>query len=235
MTQKLPMLSEVVDAYRQLGQRLLERRPLDPRDVSMLVRLSMSKEAARAFPDLALSAGKGLIFIDDCVTTHRLYTGEHKAQVERIGSAPNYKKMLAKLESLVKDFGALTKDEEKAFRTIRFGLSDRQRYHEDDLWSKSQKGDDDAARSRAIGWLKESVSYLSRRPNYEPLMTLCEVVLNTAPGDISLDSVKRAVTPRAWLRRRFSKRGADSRRKKELNPPSLFCRLRRNFTERFAP
>lgn len=172
--------------------------------VDMLDRLGKNEDAAKAFARLALSEAKGLIFVDDCVTAHCI-KGMHKAQVEKIYSAPDYNQTLARLESVVKDLGKLTQDEDKAVRTIESGIIDRRRYHEDDLWSTSQKGDDASARSRAIGWLKESVRRLSGRPNYKPLMTLCEVVLN-APGEISLDAVKRADTPGVWLSRRFSHR-----------------------------
>jgi hypothetical protein len=202
VTQKLPTLSEVITAYQQRRHRLWTGEPLDPSDVSMLARLLVSKEAARAFAALALLESKGLIFVDDCVEAHRLYTGKHKAQVARLGRAPDYKKMQAKLESLVKDYGVLSEDVREAFGVIRCDLYYRRLHHEYDRRSRSQKSDDDPARSRAIGWLKESVSYLSRRPNYQPLITLCEVVLD-APGAISLDAVKRAVTPRGWLDRRF--------------------------------
>ena len=160
--------------------------------VDMLDRLAKDEDAAKAFARLALSEAKGLIFVDDCVTAHCIANGVHKAQVERIHSAPDYNRTLAMLELVVKDLGKLTQDEEKAFRKLDIGIFDRRRYHEDDLWSTSQKGDDESARSRAIGWLKESVSRLSGRPNYKPLMTLCEVVLNAAPGDISLDAVEKS-------------------------------------------
>ena len=169
----------------------------------MLVRLSTSKEAAGAFATLALSERNGLIFIDDCVTAHRIDTGEHKAQVERLRRVPNYKKLQAKLESLVKDYGVSTEHVREAFRVIRVDLYCRQRDHEYDLRSTSRKGDQSSAHSRAIGWLKESVRRLSGRSNFEHVATLCDAVLNT--GDpISLDAVKRAVTPTKWLDRRFT-------------------------------
>jgi hypothetical protein len=168
----------------------------------MLVRLSNSREAARAFAALALSESKGLSFIDDCVTAHRYDTGKHEAEVNRLRREPNYKKLQAKLESMVKEYGALPEHVREAFGVIRVDLYYRQRDHEYTVRSRSQKGDKESARSRAIGWLKESVRRLSGRPNYKPLMTLCEVVLN-APGEISQDALKRAVTPREWLDKRF--------------------------------
>jgi hypothetical protein len=202
VTQKLPTLSEAVDAYQQLGHRLWSGDPLDPRDVEMLGRLSAWPEAQRAFADLELSESKGLILIDDCVTAHRIDIGEHKAQVETLRRAPDYKKMQAKLESLVKEFRVLTEDVREAFGVIRVALFYLDRDLEYALRSTSRKGDKASARSRAIGWIKESVRRLSGQDNFEHVATLCDAVLNTGDA-ISLDSVKRAVTPRKWLDKRF--------------------------------
>jgi hypothetical protein len=204
VTQKPPTLSEVITAYQQFGYGLVTREPFDPADVSMLVRLSTSKEAAGAFAALGLSEAKHLTFVDDCVEAHRIDTGKHKAQVERLRRAPNYKKLQEKLESLVKDYGVLTEDVREAFRVIGVDLYYRQRDHEYDLLSTSRKGDKASARSRAIGWLKESVRRLSGQDNFEHVATLCDAVLNTGDA-ISLDSVKRAETPTKWLDRRFNK------------------------------
>jgi hypothetical protein len=202
VTQKLPTLNEAVDAYQQLGHRLWSGDPLDPRDVEMFGRLSTSKEAARAFAALALLESKGLIFVDDCVEAQRLYTGKHKAQVERLGRAPDYNKTLAKLESLVKDYGVLSEDVREAFGVIRCDLYYRDLHHQYDRRSKSRKGDEFSASSRAIGCLKESVHRLSEKPNLKHVMTLGDAVLNT-DEPISLDAVKRAVTPSEWLNKRF--------------------------------
>jgi hypothetical protein len=87
---------------------------------------------------------------------------------------------------------------------MRVALFDRRRRHEYDLRSTSRKGDKASARSRAVGWLKESIRRLSGQDNFEHVATLCDAVLNTKDA-ISLDSVKRAVTPREWLDKRFNK------------------------------
>jgi hypothetical protein len=202
MTQTPTTLSEVVATYQHRGHRLWNDEPLNPADVSMLVRLSTWPEAPGAFAALELSETKGLWFMDDCVTAHRIYTGEHKAQAERRRRAPDYKKMQAKLESLVKDIGALTEDVREAFSVIRVALYYRRLNHEYDRRSRSRKGDKKSARSRAIGWLKESVLRLSGQDNFEYVATLCDAVLNTDDA-ISLDSVKRAKAPTKWLDRRF--------------------------------
>ena len=91
----------------------------------MLDRLSTSKEAAQAFAALALSGNKALLLIDACMEAHRLDTGEHEAQVERLRRFPDYKETQAKqaeLELRVKDFGALTEDVRAAFDVIRATL-----------------------------------------------------------------------------------------------------------------
>jgi hypothetical protein len=150
VTQTPPMLSEVIGAYLAYPQWLRFA------DVDMLVRLSNSREAARSFAVLELSERNALTFIDDCVEAHRIDTGKHKAQVERLRGAPDYKKMQAKLESLAKDYGAMTEDVREAFGAIRVALSYRARGLEYAVRSTSRKGDDASARSRAIGWLKES-------------------------------------------------------------------------------
>jgi hypothetical protein len=53
----------------------------------------------------------------------------------------------------------------------------------------SRRGDDAAARSRAIGWIKMSVRRLSKKPHLDHVITLCDFALG---GDVSLDAVKRA-------------------------------------------
>jgi hypothetical protein len=119
VTHQPPTLRKVIAAYQRHGHRLWTGEPLDPPDIEMLVRLSTSKEASRAFAALELSEGKGLWVVDDCVEAHRLDTGKHKAHVEGLRRAPDYKKMQAKLESLVEAFGALTEDVREAFGVIR--------------------------------------------------------------------------------------------------------------------
>jgi hypothetical protein len=202
-------LSVAIDAYRRTC-----RKPLAVDEGRMLDRLTQSKDAAKAFAELDLSEAKGRTFINDCVQAHRFDQGEHTAQMERLRHVPDLKKMQAKLESLVKDFGALTEDVEEAFRVISVELYYRRLHHGDDLLSTSRKGDKTSARSRAIGWLKESVRRLSGQPNQKPLMTLCDVVLNTAEP-ISLDALKRAVTPTEWLDRRRRNKGVRVRGKKK--------------------
>ncbi len=169
----------------------------------MLDRLSTSNEAAEAFTALALSEAKGLTFVKDCLTAHRLDKGEHKRQVERLRSVPDHKKMEAKLNALEKYIGASTEHDLEAVRMMRVALYYRQLHHEEDLRSTSRKGDKASARSRAIGWLKESVCRLSGRPNYKHLRILCGIVLGTRRST-SLYAVKRAVTPRDLLARRFT-------------------------------
>ena len=101
-------LSVAVDAFRQARPKPLAESEGEMLDrlagsedaakafaesgVDMLDRLAKDEDAAKAFARLALSEAKGLIFVDDCVTAHRIAKGEHKAQVERIRSAPDYKK-----------------------------------------------------------------------------------------------------------------------------------------------
>jgi hypothetical protein len=202
VTQKLPTLKEIITAYRQRDRRLWTGEALGPADVGMLVRLSESKEAARAFADLALSENKGLIFIDDCVTAHRIDIGEHKAHVERLRKVPDHKKMVAKLDALEKYIGASSEQDIEAVRMMREALYYRHLHHEYERRSTSRKGDKASARSRAIGWLKESVRRLSGQDNFEHVATLCDALLNTGDA-ISLDSVKRALTPKEWLDKRF--------------------------------
>jgi hypothetical protein len=95
-----------------------------------------------------------------------------EALVKPLRRAPDYKQLLVGLEALAKDFdgklpegarerfGALCllpDDVREPFGVIRVDLYYRQRDHEYNLRSMSRKGDKWSARSRAIGWLKESV------------------------------------------------------------------------------
>ena len=169
----------------------------------MLDRLSKSQEMAEAFAPWALSGNKALLLIDACVEAHRLDTGEHEAQVERLRRFPDYKETQAKqaeLESRVKDSGAWTENVRAAFDVIRTTLALHNDIREFNSRATSQKAVKAAARSRAIGRLKESVRVLSRRPNIRHVIILCEVVLDAA-GEISLDAVKDAMTPSEWLDR----------------------------------
>ncbi len=168
----------------------------------MLGRLSASRFAAQAFAALALPESKGLILIDDCVEARRIDAGKHKAQVEGLGREPNYKKLQAKLESLVKDLGVLPEHVREAFGVIRIALFYRHLDREYNRRSTSRKGDKWPAQSRAIGWVKESVRRLWGQDNFEHVAILCVAVFDTDDA-ISLDSVKRAVTPREWLDKRF--------------------------------
>jgi hypothetical protein len=203
VTQTLLTLREAIMAYQQRGYRLgAYGERLDDSDVSMLDRLLRWEAAPTAFAALTLSENKGLILIDDCVTAHRIDTGEHKAQVERLRKVPDHKKMVAKLDALEKYIGTSSEHDIEAVRMMRVALYYRHLHHEYDRRSTSRKGDKASARSRAIGWLKESVRRLSGQDNFERVATLCDAVLNTDDA-ISLDSVKRALTPREWLDRRY--------------------------------
>ena len=64
---------------------------------AMLARLRVSGEAAEAFANLLLSGTKGLIFIRDCVVSHRYAHGEHAKQIEAFRSAPKPEKARAAL------------------------------------------------------------------------------------------------------------------------------------------
>jgi hypothetical protein len=158
--------------------------------------------AAKALDNIAPPEMKALFLVDDCVTAHRYYTGEHEAQVERLHSEPNYQTLRAKLESLAKDYGVFPEDIRESFGRIRVDLYYRQSDHEYNVRSISRKGDKVSARSRAVGWVKESVRRLSGQGNFEHVATLCDVVLDT-DQPISLDAVRRAITPREWLDKRF--------------------------------
>jgi hypothetical protein len=185
-------LSVAIDSYRGACQ------PLTADEGRILDRLTQSGDAAKAFTALGLSEVKGRRFIKDCVQAHRFDHVEHRTHVERLRY---FEKMLAKLEALEKYIGASTEDDVEAVRMMRVALYYRRGRHQYDLLSTSRKGDKASARSRAIGWLKESVRRLSGRPNHDHLMTLCNVVFDKR---ISLDAVKRAVTPKEWLDKRFS-------------------------------
>jgi hypothetical protein len=148
---------------------------------------------------------------------HRRMQSRLEALVKPLRRAPDYKQLLVGLEALAKDFGGklpegarehfgalrlLPDDVREPFGAIRVALSYRARDLEYAVRSTSRKGDKASARSRAIGWLKESVRRLSGQDNFEHVATLCDAVLNTEDA-ISLDSVKRAVTPKEWLDKRF--------------------------------
>ena len=146
-------LPAAIAAYRQH-----DGKPLDLADECMLDRLSKSREMAEAFATWALSGNKALLLIDACVEAHRLDTGEHEAQVERLRRFPDFKETQAKqaeLESRVKDSGAWTENVRAAFDVIRTTLALHNDIREFNLRATSQKAVKAAARSRAIGRLKD--------------------------------------------------------------------------------
>ena len=61
MTQTPTTLGQVIATYQQRGHRLWNEDPHDPADISMLVRLSASKEAAKAFTGIPAEAKKALV------------------------------------------------------------------------------------------------------------------------------------------------------------------------------
>jgi hypothetical protein len=64
----------------------------------------------------------------------------------------------------------------------------------------SRRSDPAAARSAAVGWIKESVQHLSGNANLEQVRVLAEATLGCAPGVLTIDTVRKAVGPRAAVR-----------------------------------
>jgi hypothetical protein len=62
-----------------------------------------------------------------------------------------------------------------------------------------RKRDVASARSRGIGWIKESVALASGNPNLRAVATIAEAALGM--GEITIEAVKKATTPRDLIRK----------------------------------
>jgi hypothetical protein len=173
-------LSRAIDAYRAKPfVPGIGFCPLTQDDEIMLDRLRASKDAAKAFAKFLLDEAKGAIFISDCVMAQRYATGEHAKQVR--SRIP-----LTALSKARKKFGDLKDSLQEAWLlavcseeidSVALAINNENFYRRRWDRSLSRKGDQDAADSRAIGWVKESVARLSGRPHLETVRIIAAVVL----------------------------------------------------------
>jgi hypothetical protein len=186
-------LSEVIDAY------MVREPELGFEDVMTLIRLLTADEAAETLAGLDLTRDESLTLIDDCVTARQLYAGEHQAHAEALRATPDPDEMWTKLAELAIHIGASDEHDREAIRRMSVALGARIRRHEYEQQSTSRRGDKEAGRSEAIGWLKSSVLRLSGKANVKSVAVLSSVVLD---AEISNAAVKGAVTKEELIDRR---------------------------------
>jgi hypothetical protein len=95
---------------------------------------------------------------------------------------------------------------DEAMRTLyqaTHSLEDRGRLMREGL---TRRKDSVTARSRGIGWVKESVHALTGRPNHEAVMTLCDYAL-VRKAKTTLEEVKSALGPAARRAKARRQRG----------------------------
>jgi hypothetical protein len=167
-----------------------------------LDRYAASEGAIRALVALKLDERKAATFVAACTIAFRLDTGAHKAQLQALRAAPDYEKWLASLNEM-RSFLGRREDCRTAVDILRAATLLSRGFRDDNLRSISQKGDATAARSRAVGWVKGSVRWLSGKANVKHVAALAGVVLDAWIG---LEAVKKAKTPSGLVGRRSNKR-----------------------------
>lgn len=208
MTNPPSALSRAIDAHGAGPYVPDVRNPrLTQDDAHMLDHLRDSKLAQKAFNELRLDEAKWPIFIGDCVVAHRYANGMHAEEVEIFRSAPDPDKARAALAEVVSFFRG------SIFETIHDGpdpgtlgeaiallaqaIDREERYRKE--YHPSQKGGVGAAKSRAIGWLRASVSRLTGIPNLKLVAAIVDAVLGLKDCTTTVDDVKNAITPSKFL------------------------------------
>jgi hypothetical protein len=201
-------LSRAVDAH---GARPYVPDVRNPRltqdDAHMLDRLQASKLAQKAFEELRLDEAKWPIFIGDCVVAHRYANGMHAEEVEIFRSAPDPDKARVALAEVVSFFRG------SIFETIHDGpdpgpigeaiallaqaIDREKRYRKE--YHPSQKSGVGAAKARAIGYLRASVSRLTSIPNHKLVAAIVDAVLGLKDLTTTVDDVKNAITRSQFL------------------------------------
>jgi hypothetical protein len=236
--QALLALPAAIAAYRQAEQGLsaeegaaLDRLAAAQEAAQFFAFLPLADDEGGFSAD-----AKGRIFVADCVTAFRFDKGEHRAQIEKLKAASAaHEEAQAHLDKLRAYFGVVEpsgadfdvvetpapaepsrslqeKLDRRAYRPLRSlqrELDDDRRAIEEVRRSISRKGDATAARSRAIGWLKESVKRLcaekplSKRLQSRSVAAFADALFATRTR-IDPQAVKDATTPSEWrLDRRF--------------------------------
>jgi hypothetical protein len=178
-------------------------RQLTQDDERMLDRLLASKPGQKAFAELQLDEPKGRIFISDCAKAHRYANGQHAKEVRARTSLSALSKARKKLDELSDSLlaaGLLAGCDEE-ISSLAMAIDNEEYYRRRWDRSLSRKGDQDAADSRAIGWVKGSVARLSGRAHLEEARLISAVVMGGHDEDVTLDDVINARTPKDWLDR----------------------------------
>jgi hypothetical protein len=206
-------LSRAIDAYRAkpyvpgiFGGARLTRD-----DEFMLDCLRKSREAVQAFAAWELSDARSPFFIGDCVKARRYANGEHRKEVESWRTLPDPDVARDGLRVVAKYFGkaaalsTLGRDRDpvdEAIALLASQIRDEKRLRKFLRPATPRNGGEATSRSRAIGWLRDSIFALSGRPHYAAVREIAEVVLGLDAGTISEDAVKRALGPKELLDRR---------------------------------
>jgi hypothetical protein len=186
-------LQAAIDAYRAKAGDSLEEHACD-----VLDRLEADGRAAEAFADILPNGERWEVLVHDCVMAEQ-QSRTHKniipALQERLKKAPDAIQAIKTLDDFFSMHWEPIPDDPitEALRILRVEIYYSHRHTEEYLATRSRKKDQSAARSAAIGWLKESVLRMSGKPNQKHVITLAEVTLGKR--DLTVDAVRKAVTP----------------------------------------
>jgi hypothetical protein len=205
---------------------------LAPNDEHMLDRLQASNLAQKAFAYLELDDNKGVKFVADCVWAGRLFKGLHTQDVEAFRSAPDPEKAraaLAELECFFRGSTFLTIPNSQdrptapsweelqrcprpyikgpdrgpqgdAIDLLARAIDDEERLRKE--YRPSQKSGAEAARRRALSYVRQSVRYLAGEAKLKSVATIADVVFGLKDGTITVDDVKNAKATAEGRRKR---------------------------------
>jgi hypothetical protein len=201
------LLAEFVAQYRAEHQ-------LDAHAEAVLERLRASPDAAIAFAELLLKGNKWDVLLSDCITAESLKR-THKERIERVQRSQEKAATAAKHLRAVREY---FRSERGSFRNASLtapyfeeaadalGIIDNKIYYRNlhcgtFLHEVSREKNASAARSEGIGRLKESVLWLSGKPNHRHVRALAIAALGEEY--VELKAIEKALGPRA---RRESRR-----------------------------
>jgi hypothetical protein len=167
----------------------------------------LDSEAPSAFMVVGPGPERWATLLDDCITAdrvqrrHQHVVSGSAADLDSAKEAATLIERLAKilLPSIVPEAGRLTPIEE-AINLLRWRAYTQRQSALRCIQEHSRRRDPAAARSAAVGWIRESVLRLSGKDNLEQVRVLAEATLGCAPDSLTIDAVRKAVCPSAAIR-----------------------------------